>query len=73
MALKRPVVLVASGELGQIDVVDSIDILYGGTGANTAAGARLSLGLGSLSLQDAALVSITGGTIDNITIDGGAF
>lgn len=34
---------------------------------------RATLGLGSMATQDAGAVNITGGTIDNITIDGGTF
>lgn len=40
-----------------------IAINEGGTGATAAAGARTNLGLGTLSLQDASAVAITGGTI----------
>lgn len=35
--------------------------------------ARTNLELGSLSLQDANSVQITGGTLDNVTIDGGTY
>ena len=38
-----------------------------------AATARGTLGLGSIATQDASAVAITGGSIDNITIDGGTF
>ena len=38
-----------------------------------AAAARTTLGLGSLATQAAASVAITGGTIDNVTLDGGTF
>ena len=38
-----------------------------------AATARGTLGLGSIATQDASAVAITGGTIDNIEIDGGTF
>ncbi|HEY1034006.1 MAG TPA: hypothetical protein VGE09_03380 [Pseudoxanthomonas sp.] len=34
---------------------------------------RTTLGLGSMATQDAGAVNITGGTIDNITIDGGTY
>ena len=34
---------------------------------------RTNLGLGTLATQDANLVAITGGTIDNITLDGGSY
>jgi hypothetical protein len=40
--------------------------------ADAAAG-RVTLGLGTMSVQNAASVAITGGTIDNITLDGGTF
>jgi hypothetical protein len=38
-----------------------------------AAGARTTLGLGTIATQNANNVAITGGTIDNVTIDGGTF
>lgn len=38
-----------------------------------AAALRTLLGLGTLALQDADAVAITGGTIDNVVIDGGTF
>ena len=38
-----------------------------------AAAARTTLGLGTIATQDANNVAITGGTIDNIEIDGGTF
>lgn len=40
--------------------------------ADAAAG-RTTLGLGTMATQNAASVNITGGTIDNITLDGGTF
>jgi phage-related tail fiber protein len=40
--------------------------------ADAAAG-RTTLGLGTIATQDANNVAITGGTIDNITLDGGTF
>ena len=57
----------------------TIAIAYGGTGATTASGARTSLGLGTIAIQNANSVSITGGSITNLTtfdginIDGGTF
>lgn len=57
----------------------TIGIAYGGTGATTASGARTSLELGTISIQNANSVSITGGSITNLTtfdginIDGGTF
>jgi hypothetical protein len=41
----------------------------GGTGATTAAAARTNLGLGSLALQNANSVNITGGSISTLTTD----
>jgi phage-related tail fiber protein len=38
-----------------------------------AAAARTTLGLGTIATQNANNVAITGGTIDNITLDGGTF
>lgn len=38
-----------------------------------AATARTTLGLGTMSVQDASNVNITGGAIDGITFDGGSF
>lgn len=40
-----------------------ISIAGGGTSASTAPGARTNLGLGTLAVQDASSVSITGGTV----------
>lgn len=38
-----------------------------------AAASRVTLGLGSIATQDASSVTITGGTINNVTFDGGTF
>lgn len=38
-----------------------------------AATARVTLGLGTMAVQNAGSVAITGGTIDNVVIDGGTF
>lgn len=46
----------------------AVAVLYGGTGATTASGARTNLGLGTIATQDANSVTITGGTINNTTI-----
>jgi len=51
----------------------AIGVAYGGTGATDASNARVNLGLGTISVQNANSVSITGGTIDGITFDGGTF
>lgn len=41
-------------------------IIQGGTGANTAIGARANLGLGDMATQNSNNVNITGGTITNV-------
>ncbi len=57
----------------------AVAVLYGGTGATTAAGARTNLGLGTIATQNANSVAITGGSItglttfDNNVVDGGTF
>lgn len=50
-----------------------IGVQYGGTGASTVPGARSSLGLGSMALQEKSSVDITGGTIEGVVIDCGTF
>jgi len=45
-------------------------IIAGGTGANNAAGARQNLGLGTIAVQNANTVAITGGTINGVAITG---
>lgn len=58
---------------GTITLGGTLALSNGGTGATTAAAARTNLGLGTMATQNANAVSITGGTIDGITIDGGTF
>jgi hypothetical protein len=48
----------------------ALGVGQGGTGANTASGARTNLGLGTLAVQNANDVTITGGNISNVTISG---
>lgn len=47
-----------------------VAVVDGGTGATTASGARTSLGLGSVSIQNASAIALTGGTITGTTITG---
>jgi hypothetical protein len=44
-----------------------VPVLSGGTGSANASGARLNLGLGTISTQNANAVNITGGSISGIT------
>ncbi len=52
---------------GAIQFSSALGVLYGGTGSSTADGARTNLELGSIATQDSTGVSITGGTITDIT------
>lgn len=45
-----------------------VPIASGGTGATTDVGARANLGLGTIAVQDASSVAITGGTLDAVTL-----
>ncbi|MEA2991530.1 MAG: hypothetical protein QOD40_450, partial [Alphaproteobacteria bacterium] len=57
--------------ISDLTLTTPLAISSGGTGANTAAGARTALGLGTMATQDASNVNITGGTISGVTITGG--
>lgn len=48
---------------GTITMAGTLAITNGGTGASTDSGARTALGLGTMAVQDASSVSITGGSI----------
>ena len=60
-------------DLGASSITGTLAIGDGGTGATTAAGARTALGLGTIATQNSNNVSITGGSIDGVTIDGGTY
>jgi len=45
-------------------------IIQGGTGSNTAAGARTNLGIGDIAVQNAGNVNITGGSIHGVNLTG---
>jgi hypothetical protein len=53
--------------LSSVTLTTPIPVASGGTGANSASGARTNLGLGTMSTQNANAVSITGGSITGIT------
>lgn len=58
---------------GTITLTGTLGVANGGTGGTSQATARTGLGLGTMAVQNANAVAITGGTIDNITLDGGTF
>ena len=49
-----------------------IPVSSGGTGATTSSAARTNLGLGTIAIQDASAVAITGGTLDAVTLSNAA-
>ena len=53
--------------LSSLTLSVALPLASGGTGSNTASGARTNLGLGTLSTQNFNAVSITGGSITGIT------
>jgi hypothetical protein len=53
--------------LTSLTLATALPILSGGTGSNTASGARTNLGLGTIATQNSNAVTITGGSITGIT------
>ena len=53
---------------GTITGISPLAIAFGGTSSNTAAAARVNLGLGNIATQNLNDITITGGTLDNISI-----
>jgi hypothetical protein len=55
---------------GTITGIEPLGLEFGGTGTSSASGARASLELGTLALQDSDDVLITGGAISNVSFTG---
>jgi hypothetical protein len=56
---------------GTITGISPLLVAFGGTSANTPAGARNNLGIGNIATQNNSEITITGGTIDGVSITGG--
>ena len=57
----------SGGVTPNISIASAIPVLLGGTGASDAATARTNLGLGTMAVQNANAVAITGGSVAGIT------
>jgi hypothetical protein len=55
---------------GAITLTGTLNISNGGTGATTASVARTNLGLGTMAVQNAVSVAITGGTVSGVVFSG---
>jgi hypothetical protein len=53
---------------GLLPVGTIVPVAQGGTGATTATNARLNLGLGSMAVQDATAIAVTGGTLSGVVM-----
>jgi len=53
--------------LTSLTLTTALPVASGGTGSNTASGARTNLGLGTIATQNSNAVTITGGSITGIT------
>ena len=61
---------IAGATIDNLYLTNALTVGQGGTGADTAEGARFNLGLGTMAVQDSDTVNITGGTIDGTVIGG---
>jgi hypothetical protein len=66
------VTVTGTATVANLSLTAPLPVASGGTGATTASGARTNLGLGSMAIQNASSVAITGGAIAGATITGGS-
>lgn len=55
---------------GDVTVAGTLVVANGGTGATTATNARTNLGLGTMAVQNATAIAVTGGTVDGTAVGG---